>query len=126
MFGRLRIRKKRPSRDYRTSVCRRLAKERVDKLERALLEISKLRAGEMEQKKAYEPRVSTTDPEARIMKTSDGGYAPSDNVQVTTDAHSGLIADIRVTQDVNDRYQLLAAMEGLGGPLAAYAKAGSS
>ena len=100
--------------DHRTSTRRRLAKERVDKLERALLEISKLRAGKMEDKKAYEPRVSTTDPEARIMKTSDGGYAPSYNVQVTTDAHSGLIADIRVTQDVNDRYQLLAAMEGLG------------
>ena len=71
----------------------------------------------MEDKKNYEPRVSTTDPEARIMKTSDGGYAPGYNMQVTTDAHLGLIAEVRVTQDVNDRYQLLPAGDGVAARL---------
>jgi len=57
--------------------------------------------------------VSTTDPDARIRKTSDGGFAPSSNMQIATDAHLGLVADVRVTQDVNDKYQLLPAIEGV-------------
>ncbi len=99
--------------DRRTQARLRAARERVERLERALEEVQKLRAAKMEDKKGYEPKVSTTDPEARIMKTSEGGYAPSYNVQITTDSHAGLIADVRVTQDVNDRYQLLPAMEGV-------------
>jgi transposase len=91
----------------------RAGRERVEKLEWALKEIEKLRAAKMEDKKGYEPRASTTDPEARIMKTSDGGYAPSYNMQITTDTDSVLIANVGVTQDVNDRYQLLPAMEGI-------------
>lgn len=67
----------------------------------------------MEDKRNYEPRVSVTDPDARIMKTSDGGFAPSYNMQVVTDSHMGFVADVRVTQDANDRYQLLPGMEGL-------------
>jgi hypothetical protein len=64
----------------------------------------------MQDKKNYEPRVSTrTNPGARIMKTSEGGYAPSYNLQITTDAQAGLIAEVRITQDVNDRHQLVSA-----------------
>jgi hypothetical protein len=99
--------------DRRSQARLRAARERVEKLERALKEIEKLRAAKMEDKKGYEPRVSTTDSDARIMKTSDGGFAPSYNMQIATDAHLGLIADVRVTQDVNDKYQLLPAMEAI-------------
>ena len=91
----------------------RAARERVEKLDRALKEIEELRAAKMEDRRGYEPRVSITDPDARIMKTSDGGFAPSYNMQVVTDSHMGLIADVRVTQDVNDKFQLLPGMEGL-------------
>lgn len=91
----------------------RAARERVEKLDRALKEIEQLRAAKMEDKRGYEPRVSVTDPDARIMKTSEGGFAPSYNMQVVTDSHLGLIADVRVTQDVNDKFQLLPGMEGL-------------
>lgn len=101
------------SADRRTRARVRAARERVEKLERALNEVEKLRAAKMEDKRGYEPRVSTTDPDARIMKTSDGGFAPSYNMQIATDAHLGLVADVRVTQDVNDKYQLLPAMEGV-------------
>ena len=91
----------------------RAARERVEKLDRALKEIEKLRTAKMEDKRGYEPRVSITDPDARIMKTSDGGFAPSYNMQIVTDSHMGVIADVRVTQDVNDKFQLLPGMEGL-------------
>src|SRR5438105_2900114 len=69
----------------------RAARERVEKLDRALKEIEELRAAKMEDKRGYEPRVSITDPDARIMKTSEGGFAPSYNMQVVTDSHMGLI-----------------------------------
>lgn len=101
-----------PPSDSRGQATLRAVRERVEKLERALKEIEGLRAAKMEDKRGYEPRVSITDPDARIMKTSDGGFAPSYNMQVVTDAHRGLIADVRVTQDVNDKYQLSPGMDG--------------
>jgi hypothetical protein len=57
--------------------------------------------------------VSITDPDARIMKTSDGGFEPSYKMQVVTDSHIGFIADVRVPQGVNDKFQLLAGNGGL-------------
>jgi transposase len=109
--------KQEPPSDHRGQAKLRAALERVGKLERALKEVEALRAAKMEDKRGYEPRVSTTDPDARIMKTSDGGFAPGFNMQVVTDAHMGLVADVRVTQDVNDKHQLLPGMEGLASRL---------
>jgi transposase len=109
--------KQEPPSDHRGQAKLRAARERVEKLERALKEVEALRAAKMEDKRGYEPRVSTTDPDARIMKTSDGGFAPSFNMQVVTDAHMGLVTDVRVTQDVNDKHQLLPGMEGLASRL---------
>jgi transposase len=51
-------------------------------------------------------RRSTTDPDARIMKQPDGGFAPSYNVQVNADAANGLIVAVGVTQAGNDFDQL--------------------
>jgi transposase len=55
--------------------------------------------------------VSETDPEARNMKQSDGGYAPSHNVQISTDTAHGIIVGARVTQAANDQHELVPAME---------------
>jgi hypothetical protein len=57
----------------------------------------------MDDKRGYEPWVSITDPDARTMKTSDGGFAPSGNMQVVTDAHLVLVADVRVTRSDRNR-----------------------
>ena len=57
----------------------RAAREKQQLLEKALEELEKIRvckSGQEEKKKA---RVSMSDPEARIMKQSDGGFAPSYN-----------------------------------------------
>jgi transposase len=43
-----------------------------------------------------EPRVSTTDPEARNMKFPDGGFRPGFNVQFATDTGSGIIVGLDV------------------------------
>ena len=87
----------------------RAARERVERLERALDEVQKVaEAGRKAQK---HPRVSATDPEARFMKQSGGGYAPRHNLQISTDAAHTLIVGVRVTQSANDKGQLPPARE---------------
>lgn len=54
-----------------------------------------------------EPRVSTTDPEARRMKMADGGYRPAYNVQIATDQASDVIVGIDVTNVGSDQPALL-------------------
>ena len=71
----------------------RARRERQERLESALKEYDKLEAA-----KSRVKRVSTTDPDARVMKQAEGGSAPSYNVQVSTDAAHGLIVDIEATQ----------------------------
>jgi transposase len=83
----------------------RAKKERQDRLEAALQELEKL------QETKEEPRVSTADPEARVMKQADGGFAPSYNVQITTDAKAGIIVGVSATQAMNDGDELVGAVE---------------
>ena len=81
----------------------RAARERQERLEQALSEFNKL----LEEGKGKEKRrVSTSDPEARVMKQSDGGFAPSYNVEINTDAKSGVVVAVGVVQAGNDFEQL--------------------
>lgn len=45
---------------------------------------------------AREPRASTTDAEARVMKMADGGFRPAFNVQFAADTKSGAVAGVSV------------------------------
>jgi len=83
----------------------RAERERGQRLERAIAELGRLQASKSD------ARVSLTDPEARVMKQSDGGFAPSYNVQISADAAHGAIVSLEVVQDGNDRHQLLPAVE---------------
>jgi len=51
------------------------------------------------------PRLSTTDPEARVMKMPDGGFRPAYNVEVATDAAHGIIVGVAVTNAGGDAGQ---------------------
>lgn len=51
---------------------------------------------EKEAAPAKEPRASTTDAQARVMKMPDGGWRPAYNAQFATDTQSGLIAGVSV------------------------------
>jgi transposase len=84
----------------------RARRERKERLESAVEEFDKLKAS-----KSRVNRVSTTDPEARLMKQPDGGTAPSYNVQVSTDAEHSVIVDIGVTQSGSDYQQLTPAID---------------
>jgi transposase len=87
----------------------RAKKERQDRLEAALQELEKLQATKQD------PRVSTAEPEARVMKQAGGGFAPSYNVQITTDAKAGIIVGVMATQSMNDSDELVGAVERFQG-----------
>lgn len=90
----------------------RAARERLSRLEKAQQELEKVRQTRTAEEKP-QARVSLTDPEARIMKQNDGGFAPSYNVQLTTDAKQTVIVGVEVTQEGGDAGQLQPAMERL-------------
>jgi transposase len=81
----------------------RAARERQERLEQALKEFEQL---EKEDKDKEQRRVSTSDPEARVMKQPGGGYAPSYNVQIDTDAKNSVVVAVGVVQAGNDFEQL--------------------
>ncbi len=78
---------------------------RKERVEQVLEEFEKL-AEEGSGKDPEKRRVSTSDPQARIMKQPDGGFAPSYNVQINTDASNGLVVAVGVVQAGNDFEQL--------------------
>ncbi len=88
----------------------RARREQQGRLQSALAELEKLQAeGSVKDKK--KARVSTTDPEARVMKQPDGGFAPGYNVQINTDAANGVIVAVDVTKAGNDFGQLRPGLE---------------
>ena len=58
-------------------------------------------------------RISTSEPEARILRTSDGGFAPAHNVQLVTDAKNKVIVNLEVTNSGQDGEHLQSALEGV-------------
>lgn len=86
----------------REAARRRAAEERRARVEAALHQMgavkAKKKAGEREK-----ARVSTTDPEARVMKMADGGFRPAYNVQFATDAPSQVILGVEVSNQGSDQ-----------------------
>jgi hypothetical protein len=97
---------------------RRVAKERVERLEAAVAQLPQLKEKqEQAVKKAgqgkrgqslreKQPRVSSTDPEARVMKMPNGGFNPAVNVQLAVDAESRAIVGVAVCNEGSDSADL--------------------
>jgi transposase len=60
-----------------------------------------------------EPRVSISDPQARVMKGADGGFRPSYNAHFSTDTGSQIIVGVGVTNQAADWDQLPPMLEQL-------------
>jgi transposase len=89
----------------------RAAAERQQRVEEALRQCEELQqereaSAKRSGRKPGEARASTTDPEARVMKFSDGGYRPGYNVQFSTDTGSGIIVGVEVTNAGTDNEEL--------------------
>jgi transposase len=95
----------------------RAARERLERVEQALTQLPQVqaikerqrrKAGKERAAKVTEARVSTTDPEARVMKMPDGGFRPAYNVQVATDVGSQVIVGVEVINRGTDQGEALA------------------
>ena len=98
----------------------RAARERSERVSAALEAVAQIeaaRAAEDEAKrrktpkKRNEPRASTTDPQARIMRLGDGGFRPAYNLQIKTDPQAGVIVGVSVGTNASDRGLLKAAAD---------------
>jgi transposase len=96
----------------------RAARERAERVKQALAnlgEVEKLRAkrektNANQTRRQKEPRASTTDPEARIMKMADGGFRPAYNVQFASLPDTGVILAVTC--------QMIGSDRGLAEPMA--------
>lgn len=98
----------------------RAARERVERVkaaQTALAEIKQQRQAREEKrgngKKPKEPRASTTDAEARVMKMADGGFRPAYNVQVASAAGEQIVVAVEVCNTGSDRGLLRPMLERL-------------
>jgi len=95
----------------------RAAKERQERVARALARMPEAEAKKRKQGKKEEgkqqARVSTTDPEATIMKMADGGFRPAYNAQFATDTDSQVVVGVEVIQNGSDQGQMAPMIEQL-------------
>ncbi len=92
---------------------RRAIREKQERLQRAQRELEEMQKRGADSDKA--PRVSESDPEARIMKQPDGGFAPSYNVQICTDAANKIIVAVEATQAGTDYDELVHGIDAVQG-----------
>src|SRR5229473_8209098 len=93
---------------------RRAAKEKQQRLEQAIAQLPVLKQKQAEAARKAgrgkhgqkirdtEPRVSTSDAEARRMKMPNGGFNPAWNVQLATDTESRAIVGVEVNNEGSD------------------------
>jgi len=98
----------------RKAARKRAAQEKLERLEQAVAQLPELAARQAEAERRAgqgaqgekvrrrEPRVSTTDPEARRMKMANGGFNPAVNVQLAADTVSRAIVGVEVTNEGSD------------------------
>jgi hypothetical protein len=60
-----------------------------------------------EPKKPKEPRVSTSDHVARVMKMADGGFRPTFNAQLAVDTQTLIITGVELINASSDMNQIL-------------------
>lgn len=85
----------------------RAAQQRLKRLDAALAELPAVQAlkqsGRIDRpSRSSEPRVSTTDPEARKLRMGDGGWRPAYNVQLAVDTPSRAIVGVFVSKSGTD------------------------
>ena len=90
---------------------REQARRRASKLRRKARKTGEPSHTTEPEEQPKEPRVSTTDPEARIMKMGDSGFRPGYNLQFATDTASRFIVGFDVTNEGTDRAQLLPMLD---------------
>jgi transposase len=90
----------------------RAAAERAARVDEALVQLPEVAAAKTRSgRDPKEARTSTTDPDARIMKMSDGGFRPAYNLQFATDVESRVIVGVAVSTSSSDNGQLIPMLD---------------
>lgn len=90
----------------------RAARERQQRVSEALRQWPDVQAHRKPQDRP-ETRVSTTDPDARVMKMADGGFRPAFNVQFAVDAQSRAVVGVDVVKTGSDLGQMAPMLDQL-------------
>lgn len=90
----------------------RAAEERRDRVQAALEQMPDA-ASKKRPETRDEARVSTTDPEARVMKMADGGFRPAYNGQYSVDTGAQIVTGVDVSNHGSDRGKLVPMLEQL-------------
>lgn len=99
----------------------RAAREREQRVAAALGKLAELEAERQRRAKTNKkqvakqkgPRVSTTDPQARVMKMPDGGFRPAYNCQIGSVARGQIVVDVAVDTTGSDRGLMRPMLERL-------------
>ena len=83
----------------------RHAGERVERVQQALERMPEMEA-KIKPDEDKEARVSTTDPQATVMKMADGGYRPAYNLEYGTACDGQVIVGVDVVTQGSDQGQL--------------------
>jgi transposase len=100
----------------------RAAREQEERVQAALNRMTELEAertrrektNKAEVSKQKEPRASTTDAEARVMKLADGGFRPAYNMQIVSAPKTQVIVAVEIDASGSDRGLARPALEQLG------------
>lgn len=90
----------------------RAAEDRLERVKQALERMPEAEAKKKNDEK-HKARVSTTDPQAGVMKMADGGFRPAFNVQFATDTKTQVITGVDVTSSGSDQGEMLPMVEQL-------------
>jgi transposase len=91
----------------------RAAQDRLERVRKALEQLPKVQQQKKGADEKAAARVSTTDPEARVMKMPDGGYRPAYNVQLATDTQTQIITGVDVTNSGGDQGKMAPMVDQL-------------
>jgi len=83
----------------------RHAEDRLERIEQALERMPEMEA-KIKPDDDKEARVSTTDPQATVMKMADGGYRPAYNIENSTACRGQVIVGVDVVTEGSDQGQL--------------------
>ena len=89
---------------------KRAAEEAIERAEQALTRLPEMEAKKEAQDKD-KARVSSTDPEATVMKMADGGFRPAYNVEFSTTCGNKIIVGVEVLTVGSDQGQLPAMLD---------------
>ncbi len=90
----------------------RAAHEREQRVRQALEHLPQVEAKKKAAEKA-KARVSTTDPEARVMKMADGGFRPAFNGQFCADTGTQIVVGVDLGNEGSDQGELVPMLEQL-------------